>query len=101
MPSVREKIFVNCDVRQGPVKCLVIHGHAAHQSKYRFFVWHGGSHSSYAIFSAHDELLGDEASLIAQQVVSDAGYNVLIDSKGVHHITSSTIKFIAKLINKE
>lgn len=56
---------------------------------------------NYAIFSAHDELLGDEASLIAQQVVSDAGYNVLIDSKGVHRITSSTIKLIAKLINKE
>jgi predicted esterase YcpF (UPF0227 family) len=56
---------------------------------------------NYAIFSAHDELLGDEASLIAQQVVSDAGYNVLIDSKGVHRITSSTIKLITKLINKE
>jgi predicted esterase YcpF (UPF0227 family) len=56
---------------------------------------------NYAIFSAHDELLGDEASLIVQQVVSDAGYNVLIDSKGVHRITSSTIKLIAKLINKE
>ena len=54
---------------------------------------------NYAIFSAHDELLGDEASLIAQQVVSDAGYNVSIDPKGVHRITSSTIKLIGKIIN--
>ena len=56
---------------------------------------------NYAIFSAHDELLGDEASRIAQQVVSDAGYCVSIDSKGVHRITSSTIKIIGNLVNKE
>lgn len=56
---------------------------------------------NYAIFSAHDELLGDEASLKAQQVVSDAGYCVSIDSKGVHRITSSTIKIIGNLVNKE
>ena len=52
---------------------------------------------NYAIFSAHDELLGDEASRIAQQVVSDAGYSVLIDSKGVHRITSLTIKLISEI----
>ena len=56
---------------------------------------------NYAIFSAHDELLGDEASLKAQQVVSDAGYCVSIDSKGVHRITSSTIKLISKIVDKE
>lgn len=56
---------------------------------------------NYAIFSAHDELLGDEASRTAQQVVSDAGYNVLIDPKGVHRITSSTIKLIGGIINKQ
>ena len=55
---------------------------------------------NYAIFSAHDELLGDEASLKAQQVVSDAGYSVSIDHKGVHRITSSTIKLIGGIINK-
>lgn len=54
---------------------------------------------NYAIFSAHDELLGDEASLKAQQVVSDAGYSVSIDHKGVHRITSSTIKLIGGIIN--
>ena len=47
---------------------------------------------------------GTTFSSLAQkfkQVVSDAGYNVLIDSKGVHRITSSTINLITKLINKE
>lgn len=56
---------------------------------------------SYAIFSAHDELLGDEAALVAQQVVSKAGYEVLVDQKGSHRITSSTIKIIGTIINKE
>lgn len=56
---------------------------------------------SYAIFSAHDELLGDDASRIAQQVVSDAGYSVSIDPKGIHRITPSTIKIISEIFNKE
>lgn len=56
---------------------------------------------SYAIFSAHDELLGDDASSIAQQVVSDVGYSVSIDPKGIHRITSSTIKIISEIFNKE
>ena len=34
---------------------------------------------NYAIFSAHDELLGDDAALMAQQIVADAGYKVSID----------------------
>ena len=56
---------------------------------------------SYAIFSAHDELLGDDASRIAQQIVSDVGYSVSIDPKGIHRITSSTIKIISEIFNKE
>lgn len=54
---------------------------------------------NYAIFSARDELLGDDAALIAQQMVSDAGYKVSIDLHGVHRITSSTIRLISELIN--
>ena len=34
---------------------------------------------NYAIFSAHDEVLGDDAALMAQQIVADAGYKVSID----------------------
>ena len=54
---------------------------------------------NYAIFSAHDELLGDDAALMAQQIVADAGYKVSIDPYGIHLITSSTIKIISKLVN--
>ena len=54
---------------------------------------------NYAIFSAHDELLGDDAALMAQQIVADAGYKVSIDPYGNHRITSSTIKIISKLVN--
>lgn len=53
---------------------------------------------NYAIFSAHDELLGDESALIAQQILEDAGYKVSIDPHGVHRITSSTMKIISKLV---
>ena len=56
---------------------------------------------SYAIFSAHDELLGDGASCAAQQVVAASGYDVHVDDKGVHRITSSTIKIIGKIVDKE
>ena len=56
---------------------------------------------NYAIFSAHDELLGDDAALMAQQIVADAGYKVSIDSYGIHRISSSTIKNISKLVNEE
>lgn len=54
---------------------------------------------NYAIFSAHDELLGDDAALMAQQIVADAGYKVSIDPYGIHRITSSTINIISKLVN--
>ena len=54
---------------------------------------------NYAIFSAHDEVLGDDAALMAQQIVADAGYKVSIDPYGIHRITSSTIKIISKLVN--
>lgn len=57
---------------------------------------------NYAIFSPHDELLGDEASAAAQQVVANSGYRVLIDPKGKHRMQSSTIKLIAKeIVGKE
>ena len=55
---------------------------------------------NYAIFSANDELLGDEATRIAQQILSESGYNVYVDSQGVHRITSSTVKIISKIVNE-
>ena len=56
---------------------------------------------SGSIFSEHDELLGDEAASVTQQIVANAGYNVSVDPKGVHRITSSTIKIISSLVDKE
>ena len=56
---------------------------------------------SYAIFSAHDELLGDGATCEAREVVAASGYDVYVDDKGVHRITSSTIKIIGKIVDKE
>ena len=53
---------------------------------------------NYAIFSANDELLGEAATRNAQQILSESGYNVHVDSKGVHRITSSTIKIISQLV---
>lgn len=58
--------------------------------------------ANYAIFSPHDELLGNEASAAAQQVVANSGYRVLIDPEGKHRMQSSTIKLIAKeIVDKE
>ena len=58
--------------------------------------------ANYAIFSSHDELLGDEAAAAAQQVVANSGYRVLIDPKGKHRMQSSTIDLIAKeIVDKE
>ena len=57
---------------------------------------------SYAVFAIHDELLGDEASVVAQKIVGDCGYNVLVDSEGAHRIKPSTIDLIDnEIISKE
>lgn len=58
--------------------------------------------ASYAIFAEHDELLGDEASAAAQQVVANSGYRVLIDPKGQHRLCNSTLKLLKnEIIKKE
>ena len=58
--------------------------------------------SSYAVFAVHDELLGDEASVVAQKIVGDCGYKVLVDPEGTHRIKPSTIDLIDnEIISKE
>ena len=58
--------------------------------------------SSFAVFAIHDELLGDEASVVAQKVVGDCGYKVLVDPEGTHRIKPSTIDLIDnKIVSKE
>lgn len=58
--------------------------------------------SSYAVFAIHDELLGDEASGVAQKIVGNCGYKVLVDPEGAHRIKPSTIDLIDnEIISKE
>lgn len=58
--------------------------------------------SSYAVFATHDELLGDEASVVAQKIVGDCGYKVLVDPEGAHRIKPSTIDLIDnEIVSKE
>ena len=58
--------------------------------------------SSYAVFATHDELLGDEASVVAQKIVGGCGYKVLVDSEGAHRIKPSTIDLIDnEIVSKE
>lgn len=58
--------------------------------------------SSYAVFAAHDELLGDEASVVAQKIVGVCGYKVLVDPEGTHRIKPSTIDLIDnEIVSKE
>jgi predicted esterase YcpF (UPF0227 family) len=58
--------------------------------------------ANYAIFSAHDELLGDDASAAAQQVVANSGYRILIDPKGQHRVRNTTLKLLKnEIIEKE
>ena len=53
---------------------------------------------NYAIFSAHDELLGDKAAAETQNVVAEAGYNVIIDPEGKHRLGKSAFDIIEKEI---
>ena len=58
--------------------------------------------SSYAVFATHDELLGDEASVVAQKIVGNCGYKVLVDTEGAHRIKPSTIDLIDnEIVSKE
>ena len=58
--------------------------------------------SSYAVFASHDELLGDEASVVAQKIVGDCSYKVMIDPEGAHRIKPSTIDLIDnEIVSKE
>ncbi len=49
---------------------------------------------NYAVFSAHDELIGDTASLNNMAVAFNAGYRILIEAQGKHRLQKHTIRFI-------
>lgn len=54
--------------------------------------------ANYAIFSVHDELLGDEAATRAKEFVSELGYETVIDPEGAHSLTPSTFEMITKIV---
>lgn len=49
---------------------------------------------NYAVFALHDELLGDEASTVAQKLLAEQGYRVIIDNDGAHRVQPSTFEII-------
>ena len=53
---------------------------------------------NYAIFAAHDELLGDEAAKQAQKILAECGYTILIDPNGAHRIQPSTLRLISNIV---
>lgn len=53
---------------------------------------------NYAVFSAHDELIGDSSSLDNMAMAFDAGYSILIDAKGGHRLRNTTLKLLKKHI---
>ena len=52
----------------------------------------------YAIFSAHDELLGEAATLAAQDYLAQCGFEIIVDPVGRHRMQQSTYEIIAKHI---
>ena len=54
--------------------------------------------ANYAIFSANDELLGEEAATRAKEFVSELGYETVIDPEGAHSLTPSTFELITKIV---
>lgn len=54
---------------------------------------------NYAIFATHDELLGDEASARAQELLRECGFKVLIDPNGAHRLQPSTLEMLQQLVS--
>ncbi|MBQ1221423.1 MAG: hypothetical protein II362_04120 [Alistipes sp.] len=57
--------------------------------------------ANYAVFAAHDELLGDDAAAAAQALLSKSGYRILVDPTGAHRLQPSTIELIAEIFDTE
>lgn len=54
--------------------------------------------AGYAIFSEHDELLGEEATFAAKEYLEQCGFNTIVDPVGVHRMQQSTYDIIAERI---
>ena len=49
---------------------------------------------SYALFAVHDELIGDANMLDNMALVFEAGYKLLLDSKGGHRLRATSLKLL-------
>ncbi|MBQ9138355.1 MAG: hypothetical protein IJX65_06960 [Alistipes sp.] len=54
--------------------------------------------ANYAIFAAHDELLGDDAAAQARQTLAACNYTIIEDPNGAHRTTPSTLDLIEQCI---
>lgn len=59
------------------------------------------SRENYAIFSEHDELLGDAATAAARNYVENFGFKVFTDAESGHRITPKSYEIIATEILAE
>ena len=55
---------------------------------------------NYALFAAHDELIGDADMLDNMALVFESGYKLLLDSKGGHRLRAAALKLLRKKITK-
>ena len=55
---------------------------------------------NYAIFSAHDEVLSDEAAARAREIVAAAGYKVYNSPENQHRLSTATLEIIKLMIAK-
>ena len=70
----------------------------------RRFTEYSGSHKAlggiknYALFSAHDELIGDSDMLDNMALVFEAGYRLLLDSQGGHRLQAASLKLLREKV---
>ena len=59
-----------------------------------------GGIKNYALFSVHDELIGDSDMLDNMALVFEAGYKLLLNSQRGHRLRAASLKLLRKEITK-
>ena len=76
------------------------------EAVYRRFTEYSKSHKAvrgirnYALFAAHDELIGDADTLDNMALVFESGYKLLLDSTGGHRLRAASLKLLRKEITE-
>lgn len=89
-----------CQRMDGATEFELLEAHCALYEQYIASHTITAGRESYAIFAAHDELLGDSASIAAQKIVKEHGFTITVDPRGQHRLAPSTIEIICALIAK-